>query len=91
VQLFVLKSDMLLLIGFDIYNVQRSSPNLVRHIPVSPGRLPAYYCRGVAFGEGARALMCGTDHGSVHVFELKTVRQIQSLVHEEGMSPLQGF
>lgn len=71
--------------GFDIYSLHRMAP--IRQFPVIPGRLPVYYSRGIAFGENAHVIACGTDRGTILVFDVKSTKQVDILVHEPGMLP----
>lgn len=57
----------------------------IRQFPVPPGRLPVYYIRGIAFGENARIIVCGTDHGSILIFDVKSMKQVDTLIHESGI------
>ncbi len=57
----------------------------IRQFPVTAGRLPAYYTRGIAFGENARIIVCGTDHGSILIFDVKSTKQVDALIHESGI------
>ena len=38
----------------------------------------------VSFGEQGRAIVGGTDHGVVYVFDRKTVRELDVLPHAKG-------
>ncbi|KAM6490444.1 WD40-repeat-containing domain protein [Amanita muscaria] len=67
--------------GFDIYVLNRPAP--IRKFYVPPQRR-GLYTRGVAFGEGSNTMMCGSDHGSVYIYDIKSSTQLQTLMHEEG-------
>ena len=56
---------------------------IVRRLSVPPQRR-GFFTRGVAFGEAAQAIVCGSDHGKVYVFGLKSSDDSESLVHGEG-------
>lgn len=68
--------------GFDVYTTHRMAT--VRRLSVPPQRR-GFFIRGVAFGEAAQAIVCGSDHGSVYVFSTKPTGETQTLVHAEGM------
>ncbi|KAK2465177.1 hypothetical protein APHAL10511_002808 [Amanita phalloides] len=68
--------------GFDIYTTSRMT-SVVRRLRV-PQQRRGYFIRGVAFGEAAQAIMCGSDHGTIYVFAAKPSDEMQTLVHAEG-------
>lgn len=69
--------------GFDIYTHTHRMA-LFRKLYVPPQRR-GYFVRGVAFGEAAQAIICGSDHGNLYVFSAKSFNASQNLVHADGM------
>lgn len=69
--------------GFDIYHTNRMAA--VRRLSVPPQRR-GFFARGLAFGEAAMAIVCGSDHGKVYIFG-KSSNESENLVHAEGRAP----
>lgn len=67
--------------GFDVYAMNRST--LARRFYV-PHQRRALHSRGTMFGEAARVIMCGSDHGLIYIFDLKSSIQLQTLCHDDG-------
>jgi WD40 repeat protein len=66
--------------GFDIYRLDRTSPFLSLKLPAQ--RL---YTKQASFAESMRLVVCGGDNGLVHIFDLATGKEIQTLKHGAGM------
>ena len=73
--------------GFDMYKID--SGNFVRTLVT---RAPIKtYPKGVAFVNHAQAVVGGSDHGHVYIFERKSGRMITTLKHgkdEEGVQTI---
>ena len=69
--------------GFDVYTTHRMG--VARRLTVPPHRR-GFFIRGVAFGESAQVIVCGSDHGFVYVFSTKPSGETQTLIHAEGMT-----
>jgi hypothetical protein len=65
--------------GFDIYKVD--SGNFVRTL--STGDPLKTYPKGVAFVDNSHAIVGGSDHGRVYIFECKTGKVLHKLKHSK--------
>jgi len=63
--------------GFDLYQLETGS--FIRNF--TTGTPKKTYPRGVAFAGRARAIIGGSDHGKVYIFERKTGDVIKILTH----------
>lgn len=66
--------------GFDIFELEKGTS--IRSFPT--GTPTRYLPRQVDFAERARAVVGGSDHGSVYVFDRKTGAPLDVLRHTEG-------
>lgn len=62
--------------GFDIYLPPRMHPVTRYKIPTT-----RKYVKKAVFGEGGKAVVCGSDHGSAYIFTPEDVKPIQILKH----------
>ena len=68
--------------GFDLYNLETGL--FMHNFPT--GIPKKRYPKQVAFGEDARVVVGGSDHGAVYVFDRKTGKTLDVLFHaEEGL------
>jgi hypothetical protein len=72
--------------GFDIYKID--SGNFVRTL-VTRDPIKTYP-KGVAFANHGQAIVGGSDHGRVYIFERKSGRMITTLSHgnDEGVQTI---
>lgn len=63
--------------GFDLYNMARTSPLRTFCIPTTR----RYVKKGV-FAEHASVVACGSDHGSVYIFHSNSDEVVQKLCHD---------
>jgi PQQ enzyme repeat len=63
--------------GFDLYKVD--SGNFVRTL--STGDPLKTYPKGVAFVDNSHAIIGGSDHGRVYIFDRKTGKVLHTLKH----------
>jgi outer membrane protein assembly factor BamB len=64
--------------GFDLYNLDTAE--FVRTFPTKDPK--ETYPKGVAFVDRARAVVGGSDHGLVYIFQRKTGHLIDTLKYE---------
>lgn len=69
--------------GFDLYNLETGL--FMRNFPT--GIPKKRYPKQVAFGEDARVVVGGSDHGAVYVFDRKTGKTLDVLFHAEEGRP----
>jgi WD40 repeat protein len=65
--------------GFDLYNIETNS--FLRNFPT--GIPTKNYPKQVAFGEDAKVVVGGSDHGVVYVFDRKTGNILDVLRHAD--------
>jgi hypothetical protein len=65
--------------GFDLYNLTRPYP--MRSFPIPTTK---YFVRQGAFVDFMRLAVCGSDHGKVYVFDVKSSTLVETLEHGEG-------
>jgi outer membrane protein assembly factor BamB len=63
--------------GFDLYNLDLGS--FIRTLPT--GELKRSYPRGVTFADRFRAIIGGSDHGNVYIFDQNTGLTLRTLKH----------
>jgi len=66
--------------GFDVYKMD--SGTLVRTLET--GRAKKTFPKGVAFANNSRAVVGGSDHGLVYIFERKTGQVLKKLRHSKS-------
>lgn len=63
--------------GFDLYNLDGG--HFVRGFQTRDAKRT--YPKGVAFANNSRAIVGGSDHGKVYIFEQKTGRLLKTVTH----------
>ena len=66
--------------GFDLWDLSNDT-----HLQTFPtGKPTRYLPRKVAFAEGGKTIICGSDHGLVFVFDRQTGAPLDVLQHATG-------
>lgn len=65
--------------GFDLCDIDRC--NVIRHFPVSNNAINVRLPTQVAFAEGAKLVVGGSDHGVAYVFDRRTGSLVDTLHH----------
>ncbi len=69
--------------GFDIYGLEQSTKGskfkFVRTLEV--GKPSKTYAKSVVFANGSQAVIAGSDHGKVYIFDRKSGRVLKKITH----------
>jgi hypothetical protein len=65
--------------GFDLYNIQRTTPTRSMIIPTKKK-----FVKQGAFAESGTVIACGSDHGRVYIFSFNKCEELQTLQHTKG-------
>jgi hypothetical protein len=66
--------------GFDLYDLEHPYPMRSFSIPTS-----RYFVRQGVFAEFFKFAVCGSDHGKVYIFDVRTSALVETLQHGEGV------
>ncbi len=72
--------------GFDLYGLEQSSQGakfkFIRTLEV--GKPSKTYAKSVVFANGSQAVVTGSDHGKVYIFDRRSGRVIKKITHSKS-------
>ncbi len=68
--------------GFDLYKVVKGDKKFVRTLEV--GKPSKTYAKSVVFGNGSRAVITGSDHGKVYIFDRASGSLLKKMTHSKN-------
>ena len=67
--------------GFDIHRLDRDNGTFIRTLEV--GKPTKTYAKGVVFANGSHAVIAGSDHGRVYIFDRKSGLLLTKIKHSK--------
>lgn len=68
--------------GFDLYKIVNGDKKFVRTLEV--GKPSKTYAKSVVFGNGSRAVVAGSDHGKVYIFDRMSGVVLKKITHSKN-------
>lgn len=68
--------------GFDLYKIVNGDKKFVRTLEV--GKPSKTYAKSVIFGNGSRAVITGSDHGKVYIFDRGSGCVLKKISHSKN-------
>lgn len=68
--------------GFDLYKIVNGEKKFVRTLEV--GKPSKTYAKSVVFGNGSRAVITGSDHRKVYIFDRVSGCVLKKMAHSKG-------